>query len=105
MHSLDSSSAIRQPWSWKACALIAAIAVTLDVLLVQSPLVCLGLAAAMAVLAQFRSAISGLAVVIFSCGLLNYSPFEMGALSRVYPGDVAIGIFLLAWLLSSASWS
>jgi len=96
---------IPQNWSWRICVLIAAAAVTLDVLVVQYPLVWLGVAGAVAVLAQFRSAISGLAVVIFSCGLLNYSPFEMGALSRVYPGDVAIGIFLLAWLFSSASLS
>jgi O-antigen ligase len=105
VHSVDSSHVIPQGWSWKVCALIAAVAVTLDVLLVQAPLVWLGVAGAVAVLAQFRSAMSGLAVVIFSCGLLNYSPFEMGALSRVYPGNVAIGIFLLAWLLSSVSWS
>ena len=88
-------------WSWRVCVLIAALAVTLDVLLVQYPLVWLGAAALIAVLAQFRSPLSGLAVVIFSCGLANYSPFDAGALSRVYPGDVAIGIFILAWLFGN----
>lgn len=105
MYSADNSSAIQQSWSWRVCFLIAALAVTLDVLILQSPLVWLGAAGVIAVLAQFRSPMSGLAVVIFSCGLLNYSPFESGPLSRLYPGNVAIGIFLLAWLVSSHSWS
>jgi O-antigen ligase len=105
VHSIDNSSHIPQSWSWKLCALIAAIAVTLNVLIVQSPLVWLGVAAVLAVLAQFKSPISGLAVVIFTCGLLNYSPFEFGALSRLYAGDVAIGIFVLAWFLSRPTWS
>ena len=105
MHTLENSSLIPQGWLWKICALIAAVAVTVDVLLVQYPLVWLGAAGVLAVLAQFRSPMSGLAVVIFSCGLVNYSPFETGALSRLYPGNVAIGIFLLAWLVSNISTS
>ncbi len=105
MKSLDNSPAIPQHPSWKICALVAALAVTLDVLLVHSPLVWLSVAGVVAVVAQFRSPLSGLAVVIFSCGLLNYSPFEVGALSRLYPGVLAIGIFLVAWLVSSLSWS
>lgn len=103
MHSLENSAITSQTWSWKLCVLIAAVAVTVDVLLVEYPLVWLGVAGALAVLAQFRSPMSGLAVVILSCGLLNYSPFEMGALSRLYPGNVAIGIFILAWLVSNTS--
>src|SRR5207249_9909080 len=84
-----------QPWSWKVCAFLAVVAVTIDVLIVQSPLVWLGAAGVLTVLAQFKSPISGLAVVLFTCGLLNYSPFEIGALSRLYAGDVAIAIFIL----------
>jgi O-antigen ligase len=93
-----------QSWSWKVCVLIAAVAVTLDVLILQSPLVWLVVAGVLAVLAQFRSPLSGLAVVVFTCGLLNFSPFEAGALSRLYPGNFAIGIFILAWFVSSRSW-
>ena len=100
MDHVDTTLNLTQAWSWTICALIAAVAVTVDVLLVQYPLVWLGAIGALAVLAQFRSPLSGLAVVIFSCGLANYSPFEMGALSRLYPGNVAIGIFLLAWFVS-----
>lgn len=103
MHSVDNSSVGPQSWSWKVCALIAAVAVTVDVLVLQFPMVWLGVAGAVTVLALFRSPISGLAMVIFSCGLLNYSPFEAGALSRVYAGNVAIGIFLLAWITSRNS--
>ena len=104
MYSFDTTSVIPRSWSWKLCALVAAVAVSLDLLIVQYPMVWLGVAGAVTVLAQFRSPLSGLAVVIFTCGLLNYSPFEMGALSRLYPGNVAIGIFILAWLLSNFSW-
>lgn len=105
MHTVENSSLIPQGWSWKICVSIAAIAVAMDFALVQYPLVWLSVAGMLAVLAQFRSPTSGLAVVIFSCGLLNYSPFETGALSRLYPGNVAIGIFLLAWLGSNLSTS
>lgn len=104
MQSFDRTSVIPQGWSWKLCALMAGLAVAVDILLVRSPLIWLGAAGVVAVLAQFRSPLSGLAVVIFTCGLLNYSPFEMGALSRLYPGDVAIGIFIFAWILSNFSW-
>jgi O-antigen ligase len=90
-------------WSWKICFLIAAAAVTLDVLFVESPLPWLVAAGVAAVLAQFRSRLGGLAVVIFSCGLLNYSPFDTGTLSRLYPGNIAIGVFLLAWLMGNIS--
>src|SRR6266487_4391086 len=105
MDSYPTSLNTPQGWSWKICALIAAAAVTVDLMFVQYPLVWLGAAGVLAVLAQFRSPLSGLAVVIFSCGLLNYSPFETGALARLYPGVLAIGIFLVAWLVSSLSWS
>jgi O-antigen ligase len=105
MDSYPTGLNIPQGWSWKICTLLAAVAVTIDVLLVQYPLVWLGAAGVAAVLAQFRSPISGLAVVIFSCGLANYSPFETGAWSRLYPGNVAVGIFILAWLVSNISTS
>jgi O-antigen ligase len=105
MHSLETSSAAPQGWSWKICLLIAALAVTFDVLFVLSPWIWLALAGAAVVLAQFRSPISGLTVVILACGLLNYSPFEAGVLSRLYPGNLAISIFLLSWVLSRTSWS
>src|SRR5437763_12817207 len=92
-----------QSWSWKVCILIAAVAVTLDVLILQSPLVWLVVAGVLAVLAQFRSPISGLAVVVFTCGLLNFLSFEAGALSRLYPGNFALGFFILAWFVCSSS--
>lgn len=104
MDRLEHSPASPQDWSWKLCALVAALAVTVDIALIQSPLIWLGAVGVIAVLAQFRSPLSGLAVVIFTCGLLNYSPFEVGALSRLYPGNVAIGIFIFAWMLSNFSW-
>ena len=96
---------MRQPWSWKVCALIACVAVTIDVLVVQSPLVWLGVAGVLTIVGQFKSPMSGLAVVLFTCGLLNYSPFEFGALSRLYAGNVAMAIFLIAWLRRHTSWS
>jgi len=105
VHSLENSSVAPHGWSWKICALIAAAAVSVDFMFVQFPLVWLGAAGVLAVLAQFRNPISGLAVVIFTCGLANYSPFETGALSRLYPGNIAIGIFILAWLVSAISTS
>ena len=105
MHFIENPPVAPQSRSWQICVLLAAAAVTVDVLFVESPLVWLGVAGVLAVLAQFRSPMSGLAVVIFTCGLLNYSPFEAGALSRLYPGDVAIGIFIFAWILTNLSWS
>ena len=105
MHTAENSSLTPQRWLWQICVLIASVAVTVDILLVQYPLVWLAAAGVLAVLAQFRSPISGLAVVIFSCGLANYSPFEAGALSRLYPGNIAIGLFVLAWLISNISMS
>jgi O-antigen ligase len=105
MHTADNSSLIPQRWQLQICMLIAAVAVTVDILLVQYPLVWLAAAGVLSVLAQFRSPISGLAVVTFSCGLANYSPFEAGALSRLYPGNIAIGLFVLAWLVSNLSTS
>lgn len=105
MYSLETSSAAPQGWSWKVCVLIAAVAVTFDVLFVLSPWIWLALAGAAVVLAQFRSSISGLAVVILACGLLNYSPFESGVVSRLYPGNLAISMFLLSWVFSRTSWA
>jgi O-antigen ligase len=105
MHSTNNSSALSAVWSSKFYPLVAALAVILAVLVVQFPLVWLGVAGAATILAQFRSPISGLALVALTCGLANFSPFESGALSRLYPGNVAIAIFLLAWLASSTSWS
>ena len=89
-----------QLWSWKVCVFIVGVAVTLDVLLVRSPLVGFGVVAGMlAVWGLFWSRSKSLAVVIFACGLLNYSPVETGAFSRLYPGDIAIGVFLVTWLM------
>ena len=105
MGSYHTTLKVQQPWSWRVCLLIVALAVTVDVSLVQFPLAWVAGAGIIAVLSQFRSPLSGLAVVIFTCGLLNYSPFETGALSRLFPGNVAIAIFLLAWFMSSNSWS
>lgn len=101
MHTVENPSLLSRDWT--LCALVAAAAVTTTLLLVQFPWVWLGVVAAVAVLAQFRSPLSGLAVVVLTCGLLNYSPFEAGALSRVYPGNVAIAIFLFAWLAGNFS--
>jgi len=98
MPTIDHNSAITEDWPWKISLLIAAVAVTVDVLIIQSPMVWLGIAGIAAVLAQFRSPISGLGVVVFTCGLVNYSPFEAGALSRLYPGNIAVAIFILAWI-------
>ena len=105
VNSIPDTLNFSPSWSWKLGFLLAALAVMVDVLIIQFPLAWLAAAGSIAVLAQFRSPMSGLGVVILSCGLLNYSPFESGALSRVYPGNVAILIFLLAWLVSSDSWS
>jgi len=103
--SVNTTMSLNTPqrWSWHVCVLIVVIAVALDILFVESPLPWLVGAGVVAVLAQFRSPVSGLAVVIFSCGLLNYSPFETGILSRLYPGNIAIGMFILAWLMTSMS--
>lgn len=105
MDRYPSSLDVTQCWSWKAYALIVALALSTAVLMVQSPLVWIGIAALLAVGAQFFNPIGGLGVVIFTCGLLGYSPFEAGALSRLYPGDIAIAIFLAAWLIERRPWS
>src|SRR5437763_14427529 len=93
-----------QLWSWKVCVFLVGVAVVIDVLVVQSPLVWLAGAGMLAIGAQFWNPISRLAVVIFTCGLLRYAPFESGALSRLYPGGLAIGMFLVAWLVGRSSW-
>src|SRR5205823_2728250 len=94
-----------QLWSWKVCVFLVGVAVVIDVLVVQSALVWLAGAGMLAIGAQFWNPISSLAVVIFTCGLLSYSPFEAGVLSRLYPGDLAIGIFIFTWLMRCESWS
>jgi O-antigen ligase len=63
----------------------------------------LGIAALLVVAAQFMNPISSLGIVVFSCGLLSYSPFEAGLMSRLYPGDLAIAIFVVAWLIRRES--
>ena len=105
MDRYSSSLEMPQLWSWKVGVFLVGVAVVIDVLVVQSPLVWLAGAGMLAIGAQFWNPISSLAVVIFTCGLLSYSPFESGALSRLYPGDLAIGIFLVAWLVGRTSWS
>ena len=103
MPTLDTPVQVPKDRLWTVCALVAGLAVTFDILIVQYPLAWLAMAGLIAVVAQFRSPMSGLAVVLLSCGLANYSPFEFGALSRLYPGDVAMAIFLLAWFMRSRS--
>src|SRR5947199_156316 len=51
-----------QPWSWKVCAFVAVIAVTIDALIVQSLLVWLSAAGVLTLLAQFKRTRSGCAV-------------------------------------------
>jgi O-antigen ligase len=96
---------LAQPPSWKICAFIVSFAVALDILFVQSPLLWVGVAGMLVIAVQFWKPTLSLAVVILTCGLLSYSPFESGALSRLYPGDLALGIFLVAWLVGLSSWS
>jgi O-antigen ligase len=100
----SSNLALEQQWSWKVCGAILALATITAILVVYFPLAWVGVLAVLAVGAQFFKPISGLAVVMLSCGLLSYSPFEAGALSRLYPGDIAIGIFLVTWFVNKASW-
>ncbi len=96
---------VAQTLSWKICVLIVGFAVALDTLFVQSPLLWVGVAGMLVIAVQFLKPTLSLAVVILTCGLLSYSPFESGALSRLYPGDLALGIFLIAWIVSRSSWS
>jgi len=105
VHQFSNSLALPQRWSWKVYAVIVAIAVATATLIVQSPLVWVGVAGVLTLSAQFLNPISGIGVVLFTCGLLSYSPFEAGALSRLYPGDLAIAVFLLAWLVGHRPWS
>jgi O-antigen ligase len=87
------------------CAVIAGAAVTLDVLVVQFPFVGIAIAALLVIAAQIWGPLLSLAVVLFTCGLLSYSPYDNGALSRLFPGDIAIGCFLIMWLLRARPWS
>src|SRR5437868_3981953 len=93
-----SSLTMTQNWSWRVYASILALALSTAVCLVYSPWMWLGIAALLVVAAQFMNPISSLGIVVFSCGLLSYSPFEAGLMSRLYPGDLAIAIFVVAWL-------
>jgi hypothetical protein len=102
---LESREVVAQSWSWRVCLCIIVVSVTLDVLVVQSPLVWIGVAGMLAIAAQFWGQLRGLAVVTFTCGLFSYSPFETGVLSRLYPGDIAIAIFLIVWLARERPWS
>jgi O-antigen ligase len=101
----SSKSQTVQYWSWKACACIVSVAVILDVLVVRFPLVFFVALGMLTIGVQLWSAMSGLTVVIFTCGLLSYSPAETGVLSRLYPGNVAIAIFVFAWLVKHRPWS
>src|SRR4051812_25030087 len=94
-----------QYWSWRVYVFILALAITCAVFVVYSPLVWVGVAGILVLTAQFVNPISSLAVVVITCALLSYSPFEAGALSRLFPGDLAIGIFIFAWLARCQSWS
>jgi hypothetical protein len=103
MDSCFDSVKIARPLSWKVCVLVVAVALAMDLLLIRSPLVGIEAVGVLAVAALFWNHKAGLAVVIFACGLLMYSPFETGALSRLYPGDVAIGLFLILWVVRCRS--
>ncbi len=99
MDRYPSSLELEQSCSWRVYLSILTVAVGAAIYLVYSPLIWLGVAGLLVLVAQFLNPITSLGVVIFTCGLLNYSPFEAGVLSRLYPGNVAIAVFLLAWLL------
>jgi len=91
--------------TWKAAALIVGVAVTVDILVIQAPLLWISVCGILAIGAQLGSQMRSLAVVMITCGLFTYSPFESGMLSRLYPGDIAIGVFVTLWLVTEKSGS
>ena len=103
MDICSSSPPLVQSSSWRVYASILVIAVAATVFSVYSPVVWVVMAALLVVAAQFSNLITSLGVVVFTCGLLTYSPFESGALSRLYPGNLAMGFFICAWLVRSES--
>ena len=102
---LSSQGSIAQARSWKLCVFIVGIAVTIDVLVIQSPLLWFAIAGMLAIGTQFWGPGKRLGVVMFTCGLCGFAPFETGMLSRLYPGDVAIALFLIMWLTREWPWS
>jgi O-antigen ligase len=92
--------------SWKSYGLIIGLAVVIAFLSVSaSPVLWFAMAAVLVVACQLFNQLNSLAVVMLTCGLLNYSPYETGALSRIFPGDIAMALFLTAWLAKQRSWS
>jgi len=105
VYPYPSSPALQQNWSWRVYVFILALAITGAICVIYSPLVWLGIAGLLVLGVQLVNPVSRLAVVVFTCALLSYSPFEAGALSRLFPGDLAIGFFVFAWLIRCESWS
>lgn len=92
--------------SWRAYVLIISLAVTIAFLCVSaSPVLWFAIAAILVIACQLFTQLSSVAIVMVSCGLLNYTPYETGALSRLFPGDLAIALFLVAWLAKQWPWS
>jgi O-antigen ligase len=92
--------------SWKSYSLIIGLAVGIAFLSVSaSPVLWFVVAGILVVACQLFNQLNSLAVVMLSCGLLNYSPYETGALSRIFPGDIAMALFLVAWLAKQRPWS
>jgi O-antigen ligase len=92
--------------SWKDYTLIVTLASVIALLSASaSPVLWFALATILVVACELFTQLGSLAVVMLSCGLLNYSPYETGALSRLFPGDLAIALFLLAWLAKQRPWS
>jgi O-antigen ligase len=76
----------------------------ISLLLVRSPLAAIAAAGMLGALVLFCTPMAGLTAVIFACGLLTWSPFQTGIWSRLYPGNVAIGVFLAEWTASHLAW-
>lgn len=83
------------------CIVIAAIAAVVGLALPNSAAVWVAVMAAVAVGSLFWNVKSALLAVIVCSGLLAATPFDGGMLSRLYAGDVAIGMFLLGWCFRS----
>jgi hypothetical protein len=105
LHAYLSKEPAVSSTSWRAYAGIVAFAVAIDLLIVNFPIFWIVLAGIIAISIQVWDQVLSLAVLMFACGLLNYSPYETGAFSRLFPGDIAIAFFLLIWLVRARPWS
>jgi len=84
--------------------LVVTVAVTMGLWLVRSSLVGIGvMGVILVILTLVSSPMTSLGVVIITCGLFSYSPFKTGVLSRLYPGNVAIGLLLALWVVRCRS--